>query len=140
MPTRHEITRGVRPLIDRPWTYHPDMEIARDVLLILHFIGMAGVLGGLLASQSKLNKGVLHSALLALVTGVALVGIRYPLHDSNPMEWVLPDNAKITVKLLILLAILVLGYRNAKKDSFPKNTWMVMTLLTVTNIVIAVIW
>jgi Tfp pilus assembly protein PilO len=56
------------------------------------------------------------------------------------MEWALPDNAKITVKLLILLAILVLGYRNAKKDSLPKNTWMAMTFLTVTNIVIAVIW
>ncbi len=116
------------------------MEIARDVLLILHFIGMAGVLGGLLASQSKLNKGVLHSALLALVTGISLVGIRYPLHDSNPMEWPLPDNAKITVKLLILVAILILGFRNAKKDSLPKNTWMAMTLLTVTNIVFGVIW
>ena len=116
------------------------MEIARDVLLILHFIGMAGVLGGLLASQSKLNKGVLHSALLALVTGISLVGIRYPLHDSSPMEWALPDNAKITVKLLILVAILVLGFRNAKKDSLSKNTWMAMTLLTVANIVIAVIW
>jgi len=116
------------------------MAIARDILLILHFIGLAGILGGLLASQSKLNKGVLHSALLSLISGIALVGIRYPLHDSNPMEWALSDNAKITVKLLILLAILVVGYRNAKKDSLPKNTWMAMTLLTVTNIVIAVIW
>jgi hypothetical protein len=116
------------------------MEIARDVLLILHFIGMAGVLGGLLASMTKLNKGMLHAALLSLITGVALVGIRYPLHDSNPMEWALPENAKITVKLLILLSILVLGYRNAKKDLLPKNTWRTMTLLTVTNIVIAVIW
>ena len=50
------------------------MEISRDLLLILHFIAMAGLLGGLLASQSKLNKGVLHSALLALVTGLGLVG------------------------------------------------------------------
>ena len=48
------------------------MEISRDLLLILHFIAMAGLLGGLLASQSKLNKGVLHSALLALVTGLGL--------------------------------------------------------------------
>jgi hypothetical protein len=116
------------------------MELARDILLILHFIGLAGVLGGLLASQAKLNKGVLHSALLSLVSGISLVGIRYPLHDSDPDRWGLPDNAKITVKLLILFGILVLGYRNAKKDSLPKNTWMTMTLLAVANIVIAVMW
>ncbi len=116
------------------------MELVRNVLLVLHFAGMAGILASLLASRAKLSPGVIHSALLALVTGISLVGIRYPLHDSNPMEWPLPDNAKITVKLLILAAILVLGYRHAKKDSLPKNTWMAMTLLTVTNIVIAVIW
>ena len=43
------------------------MEISRDLLLILHFIAMAGLLGGLLASQSKLNKGVLHSDLLEAI-------------------------------------------------------------------------
>jgi len=42
------------------------MEITRSLLLILHFIGMAGLLGGLLASSKSLNKGVLHSSLLAL--------------------------------------------------------------------------
>ena len=116
------------------------MEIARDVLLILHFIGLAGLLGGLLASQSRLNAGVLHSAYLSLVTGIALVGIRYPLHDSNPTEWALPDNAKITVKLLVLVAIIILGFTAKKKDVFPKNTWTAMTLLSVSNIAIAVVW
>jgi hypothetical protein len=116
------------------------MEIGRDILLILHFIGLAGILGGLLASQQKLNPGVLHSGYLSLVTGLALVGIRYPLHDSNPTEWALPDNAKITVKLLILLTILILGFRAKKKDVFPKNTWLAMVLLSVSNIAIAVVW
>jgi len=51
------------------------MEITRSLLLILHFIGMAGLLGGL-ASSKSLNKGVLHSSLLALVAGLGLVGIR----------------------------------------------------------------
>ncbi len=116
------------------------MEIGRDILLILHFIGLAGILGGLLASQNKLNSGVLHSGYLSLVTGIALVGIRYPLHDSNPTEWALPDNAKITVKFLILLAILILGVQTKKKDNFPKNSWLAMVLLSVSNIAIAVVW
>jgi hypothetical protein len=116
------------------------MEIGRDILLILHFIGLAGILGGLLASQNKLNPGVLHSGYLSLVTGIALVGIRYPLHDSNPTEWTLPDNAKITVKLLILLTILILGFRGKKQPTLPKNTWLAMVLLSVSNIAIAVVW
>ena len=63
------------------------MEITRSLLLILHFIGMAGLLGGLLASSKSLNKGVLHSSLLALVAGLGLVGIRYPLNEADPMRW-----------------------------------------------------
>jgi len=59
------------------------MEITRSLLLILHFIGMAGLLGGLLASSKSLNKGVLHSSLLALVAGLGLVGIRYPLNEAS---------------------------------------------------------
>lgn len=114
------------------------MENLRNALLVLHFIGMAGLLGGLLASQNKLNTGVLHSGYLALIAGIGLVGIRYPLHDSDPMTWPLPDNAKITVKLLVLIAILALGIKFKKKDVLPKNIWMAMTGLAVLNIVIAV--
>jgi hypothetical protein len=44
---------------------------------------MAGLLGGLLASSKSLNKGVLHSSLLALVAGLGLVGIRYPLNEAE---------------------------------------------------------
>lgn len=116
------------------------MEIAHSLLLILHFIGMAGLLGGLLASSKKLNKGVLHSGLLSLVAGLGLVGIRYPLVDLDPEIWAPIDNAQITIKLLVLLVILSLGYKNVKKDPLPKNVWLVMTLLTVTNIVVAVVW
>ena len=78
------------------------MEITRDLLLILHFIAMAGLLGGLLASQSKLNKGVLHSSLLALVTGLGLVGIRYSLVDSYPDQYEEINHSVVGIKLVIL--------------------------------------
>ena len=74
------------------------MEISRDLLLILHFIAMAGLLGGLLASQSKLNKGVLHSSLLALVTGLGLVGIRYSLVDSYPDQYEEINHSVVGIK------------------------------------------
>ena len=102
------------------------MEMSRDLLLILHFIAMAGLLGGLLASQSKLNKGVLHSALLALVTGLGLVGIRYSLVDSYPDQYEEINHSVVGIKLVILIFILVLGYLNAKKQVFPKRAWLAM--------------
>ena len=116
------------------------MENARDILLILHFVGMAGLLGGLLASRQKLSTGVAHSALLAFITGLGLVGIRYSLVDSDPANWESIDNAKITAKTLIIATILFLAYRFNKKPSLPKNAWLAMVLLSVTNIVIAVVW
>jgi len=116
------------------------MEITRDLLLILHFIAMAGLLGGLLASSSKLNKGVLHSSLLALVTGLGLVGIRYSLVDSYPDQYEAIDNVKIWLKSNILVAILIIGYINVKKPKLPRSAWLAMVALSVSSIAIAVVW
>jgi hypothetical protein len=116
------------------------METLRDSLLILHFVGMAGLFGGLLASRSKLSAAITHSALLALLSGLGLVGIRYSLVEADPDRWSSIDNAKITVKTLFLAIVLVLAYRFKKKDVLPKNIWITMVLLTLANIVIAVIW
>ncbi|NCX01039.1 MAG: hypothetical protein EBW75_05455, partial [Actinobacteria bacterium] len=86
------------------------MELARNILLGLHLLGTIGILVSLLLSRKKLSPGITHSALLSLLTGIALVGLRYPLVDSDPMKWEEVDNTKISIKLLIVLVILVLGY------------------------------
>ena len=101
---------------------------------------MAGLLGGLLASQAKLNRGVLHSSLLALVTGLGLVGIRYSLVDSYPDQYEEIDNLKTWFKTNILVAILILGYVNVKKPKLPKSVWLAMVALSVSAIAIAVVW
>ena len=116
------------------------MELARNVLLLLHLAGMAGILVSLLISRSKLSAGIIHSALLALVAGIGLVGIRYGLHSQDPAKWSTPDNAKITVKFLIVAVILTLGFKFKKKDVLPRKIWGLLLALTVTNIVIAVWW
>ena len=116
------------------------MEIARNILLLLHLAGMAGILVSLLQSRSKLSAGVTHSALLALTAGIALVGIRYPLHNSDPMKWPLPDNAKIGIKLVFVLIILALAFANKKKESISSNVWAWIAALTIGNIIIAVVW
>ena len=116
------------------------MELARNVLLILHLAGMAGILISLLKTRTKIATGLVHSALTALVAGIALVGIRYPLHDSDPMKWPLPDNAKISIKLLFVLIILALAFANRKKETISSTIWSCIAALTICNIIIAVVW
>jgi uncharacterized membrane protein len=116
------------------------VELARNILLGLHLLGTAGILISLLLSKKKLSPGITHSALLSLITGLALIGLRYPLVDADPMKWEEVDNTKISIKLLIVFVILVIGYKNKKKEVVSKLVFGVISLLTVANILIAVWW
>ncbi|NQU38100.1 MAG: hypothetical protein HQ526_10970, partial [Actinobacteria bacterium] len=86
------------------------MAFLYDVLVVLHFIGLASLIGGFLVqiktSPRVINNAMLHGALTQLVTGVLLVGLRYPLNANDPLEWSKPDNGKISVKFVVLLIIL----------------------------------
>lgn len=117
------------------------MEILRNVLLVLHFVGMASLLGGVIAQIPALKKGtavinsaIFHGALTALVSGVLLVGVieMADLFDIN--------NFKIGVKLLIVIAISVLAIVYRKKT--PVKGAIILTIggLTLINIIIAVFW
>ena len=121
-----------------------DLSIIHTIAYILHMLGILGILVLLLTQGSKkprkFNAGVLHSAATALLAGLIMVGLQYPLNEKNPTEWPLYDNTKIAVKLGIVLIILVLGYRQNKKSVFTTGTWATMLGLTVANIVIAYSW
>jgi len=119
------------------------LEIVRNSLLVLHFVGMASLFGGFIsqfrARERKIQAGMLHGAYLALLTGVGLVGIRYPLNEENA-QYALPDNAKIFVKLLLLVVIVILAVSAKKKQDVDSGTWLGIGLLSFANIVIAVFW
>ena len=115
------------------------MEPLRNILLLLHLAGMAGVLISLIKTRTKIATGLVHSALTATVTGIALVGLRYPLHDSDPMKWPLPDNAKISIKLLFVLIILALAFTNRKKETISSTIWSLIAALTIGNMIIALV-
>jgi hypothetical protein len=116
------------------------MKIVRNTLLLLHLAGMAGILISLIKTRTRIATGLLHSTLTATITGIALVGLRYPLHDSDPMKWPLPDNLKVTIKLLFVLIILALAFTNRKKETISSNIWSMIGALTIGNIIIAVVW
>lgn len=113
------------------------METVKDLVLVLHFLGLAGIIGGVLAQSrvtpKRIDALVLHGSLTQLVTGLALVGLREGLD--------LPvDNAKIGVKLVILIVITVLAVRYRKAEAVATSVWGAIGLLTVANVVIAVLW
>ena len=56
------------------------------------------------------------------------------------MRWEGINHTQEGIKLVILLAILILGNQAKRKERLSKNTWLAMVLLTVTAIVIAVVW
>ena len=112
------------------------MSAINTVAYVIHLLSVIGILSLLLLqwnkSPRKLNPGILHAGLTALVAGIVMVG----LHNSVEPDEEL-NHIKVGIKFIILLVILVLGYTNVKKQELSKNVWVAMLGLTVTNIVIA---
>ena len=106
------------------------------IMYVIHLLSVIGILVLLLLQWNKsprtLNPGVLHAGLAALIAGVVMVG----LHESVKPDEEL-NHTKVGIKLLVLIVILALGYKNVKKPELPKNVWLAMIGLTIFNIIIA---
>lgn len=116
------------------------MEIIRDILLVLHIIAFAGVVAGTVGQLPKVKEGtarisggILHSSLLLLITGLGLVGMFY----ARDLE---PNNMKIGVKTLVLLAIIVVTLVNKKKEKVSGAVIGTILGLAVVNVALAVAW
>ena len=116
------------------------MEILKNVILALHILGVVALLGGVLyqipamrSRTARVLPGMMHGAWTMLVTGVALVGLQYPLGNEV-------NNVKISVKLAVLVAIIVIALINRKKEAVA--AWVLPTIgaLTVVNVVLATVW
>jgi hypothetical protein len=118
------------------------MEILRNALLVLHFVGLASLLGGVLVQLRSIRTGdarilpaILHGAYLQLLSGVGLVAV---IQGADLDE---VNNAKVGVKLVVLLILTVLAivYRR-RKARVPQWVVPVIGALTLLNIVLAVFW
>ncbi|SDR13241.1 hypothetical protein [Thermostaphylospora chromogena] len=112
------------------------MEAIRLVLLFLHLLGFAVLLGAFIAQLRlklpKVSSGMLHGAIAQLVTGVALVGVR----EAADMTVV---HAKIGAKLGIDVILLVIAIVGMRRTTSP---WPFYTVgaLTVVEAAVAVFW
>jgi len=113
------------------------METLEHVLLVLHLLGYGALFGGLLVqarSPEKTVNAVMRDGIgTAFVMGLALVGVL----EAGDEE---VNHAKIGVKLVIALVILVLVMANLRKDKIPQGLWALLLGLTVANVCVAVLW
>ncbi|MEI7697520.1 MAG: hypothetical protein WCJ16_05220 [Actinomycetes bacterium] len=115
------------------------MTTINTALLIIHILCVLAILALLLLQWNKnprkLNPGILHAGMTALIAGLAMVGMYSSVHPNEIL-----NHTKYGIKLLVLLTILVIGYRNVKKPVLAKNTWLILIGLTLTNTLIATLW
>lgn len=115
------------------------MDFLTNILVFLHILGAAAIVGGWFASFKKptVLPIQLWGAIAQLVTGLALVGIAGAQHtDVNYI--------KITVKLVIAIAVLIpaiIGYRKAKAGQ-PVPTGLAHAVggMALINIAVATLW
>jgi hypothetical protein len=114
------------------------MQFLYDLFLVLHFIGLAMLLGGFMVQMSSadkvVNRTMLEGALTQLITGFVLVGML----SAGAIEGEAPNNTVVGIKLLILIVITVLAFVGRKKPPPQVALWAGIGGLTIVNILIAV--
>ena len=116
------------------------MDFLRLVLLFLHILGAAAIVGGWLAAfkTPTVTQWQWIGALTQLITGLLLVGLA-EMGDGDG-----PNNAKIAVKLIIALVVAVaafMGRRKAKNNQdVPKGLAHAVGGMALINIAVAVFW
>ncbi|WP_121258854.1 hypothetical protein [Nocardioides ferulae] len=113
------------------------MDTLRLILLLVHLLGFAALLGGLLTQvrlpEKVVNPMMRDGAGTAFLAGLALVGVL----EAGDGE---VNHAKVGVKLAVGLVILVLVMANTRKERIPQGLWAGLLLLTVANVAVALFW
>lgn len=113
------------------------MEFLRHVLLVIHLLGFAALFGGLLIQartpEKTVNGLMRDGAGTAFLAGLLLVGLIEA--DGGSL-----DHAKIAVKGVIGLVVLVLVMANTRKERIANGLWALLLILTVANVCVAVFW
>ncbi|MBO4146008.1 hypothetical protein QWJ06_08145 [Kocuria rhizophila] len=115
------------------------MTFLLNLLLFLHIVGVAVIVGTWIYTMKRptVTSGQFWAAVLMLITGLGLVGIREM--DGGSINY-----AKITVKIVILLVVLVasfIGMRKTQRNE-PVSTGLAHAVggMALINAAVAVFW
>ena len=114
------------------------MEILRNLVVYLHLIGFALLLGGsvaqYLSGKLRINLAMLGGALIQVLTGLILAA-PWGLEPGEKLNY-----AKLGVKLVVALMILAMTYFSRKREKVNRGHFMAIIGLVLANAAIAVFW
>ena len=121
------------------------MDIVYDIILILHFIGLAGAVGGFLvqmksADGGRVNAAMVHGAPTQLVTGLLLVGLPETGVASPYSGWEAWDHTEIAIKWILTVIVTILAFVGRRKPRPQTGIWGAIGGLSIATIVITVVW
>ncbi|MEU1751440.1 hypothetical protein ABZ436_02080 [Micromonospora matsumotoense] len=112
------------------------MEALRLILLYVHLIGFALLLGGAVAQyvsgRLRINAAMLWGSVIQLLTGV---GLSAPLRDGDE-----PAPAKLVTKLVLALLIFVMVFFSRKRTQVARGHFLAIIGLTLVTAAVAVFW
>jgi hypothetical protein len=117
------------------------MDLVYNLLVVLHLLGMAAIVGGWIAVRSgrTVIAPIVWGARAQIVTGVLLVGIAEALKDEEHHI----NNTKIAVKLVIALVVAAMaeiGHARSKRGEDAGTFLDVAGGGAVVNVAVAALW
>lgn len=114
------------------------MALVQQILVFVHLVGFAALLGGCLAQlrpgpPPEVNLAMLYGGWTELVTGAALIALQ--LAQGGPVDYV-----AYAVKLVLTAATVVLLAKNRKFQSIPGGVLVLIAGLTLLSAATSVFW
>ena len=114
------------------------VEALRLILLFVHLVGFALLLGGAVAQfltgRYRINPAILWGSIIQLVSGL---GLAAPLRGGGDDE---PSPIKLGVKLLLAVLIFIMVFVPRKRPDVNKGHFIGIIVLTLANAAVAVFW
>lgn len=113
------------------------MDVAQHLLVLVHLVAFAALLGGALVQlrsrEPEVNAAMLHGAWVALVSGVALWALAgtFDLRVSV---------AAMVVKTVVAAFLTLLVVLNRRFFSIPRGLLRLIALLALAEAAVAVLW
>lgn len=113
------------------------MDIIQKILLFLHLLGMAYLVGGLLIQvtdkKKVINRGIMDGTIAQLITGSLLFWIALTSPSDEPI-----NHIAITAKIILLLIMITIVLVNRKSKSLSNLSYYSLLVLALSAVGFAI--